>query len=452
MDREFYRDLWDTILSGREWRGVFCNKKKNGEIFWEKASISSIKDDKNKIIRFIGLKEDITQEREKEEQERLRIQQQIKYRTVLFKLSQMSFEDIETGLKAITESMAVFLEAKQVSICYNFPLFIMGNQFGILSVQQIKDKRNWTDKDQNFTASIASIVSTLFETFERIEAEKKLIVAVEDAKRANRIKSDFLANMSHEIRTPMNAIFGFSQILMSKIEDEEERSFIESINSSAKHLLSLINDILDLSKVEAGKTDIVYEPCNFPALIGNLEKMFLHKLIKTEVTLDIDLAPEIPKALLLDEDRLTQVLTNLVGNAVKFTKTGSIKISSYFSYPDKNDGSISLTIDIDDTGVGIPEDEWENVFNPFDQTREGAKAEYSGTGLGLAISRKLIDLMNGDIRIVGKEYNLPKVINWGKTLSKAVTSFNKDNIMETLNTFSGLIIEIEELKDLEGKK
>lgn len=277
-------------------------------------------------------------------------------------------------------------------------------------------------------------------------------MAVEDAKRANRIKSDFLANMSHEIRTPMNAILGFSQILMSKIEDEEERSFIESINSSGKHLLSLINDILDLSKVEAGKTDIVYEPCNFPALIGNLEKMFLHKLIKTEVTLDIDLAPEIPKALLLDEDRLTQVLTNLVGNAVKFTKTGSIKISSYFSYPDKNDGSISLTIDIDDTGVGIPEDEWENVFNPFDQTREGAKAEYSGTGLGLAISRKLIDLMNGDIHIVGKEYNLPKVINWGKTLSKAVTSFNKDNIMETLNTFSGLIIEIEELKDLEGKK
>ena len=452
MDREFYRDLWDTILSGREWRGVFCNKKKNGEIFWEKASISSIKDDKNKIIRFIRLKEDITQEREKQEQERLRIQQQIKYRTVLFKLSQMSFEDIETGLKAITESMAVFLEAKREVSVIIFPLFIMGNQFGILSVQQIKDKRNWTDKDQNFTASIASIVSTLFETFERIEAEKKLIVAVEDAKRANRIKSDFLANMSHEIRTPMNAIFGFSQILMSKIEDEEERSFIESINSSGKHLLSLINDILDLSKVEAGKTDIVYEPCNFPALIGNLEKMFLHKLIKTEVTLDIDLAPEIPKALLLDEDRLTQDLTNLVGNAVKFTKTGSIKISSYFSYPDKNDGSISLTIDIDDTGVGIPEDEWENVFNPFDQTREGAKAEYSGTGLCLAISRKLIDLMNGDIRIVGKEYNLPKVINWGKTLSKAVTSFNKDNIMETLNTFSGLIIEIEELKDLEGKK
>lgn len=142
MDREFYRDLWDTILSGREWRGVFCNKKKNGEIFWEKASISSIKDDKNKIIRFIRLKEDITQEREKQEQERLRIQQQIKYRTVLFKLSQMSFEDIETGLKAITESMAVFLEAKREVSVIIFPLFIMGNQFGILSVQQIKDKRN----------------------------------------------------------------------------------------------------------------------------------------------------------------------------------------------------------------------------------------------------------------------------------------------------------------------
>ena len=143
----------------------------------------------------------------------------------------------------------------------------------------------------------------------------------------------------------------------------------------------------------------LYSEC----LIRKLEEMFLHKLIETPVTLDIDMAPEIPENLLLDEDRITQVLINLVGNAVKFTKTGSIKISSYFSYLDKDKKSISLTIDIDDTGIGIPKNEWKNVFNPFDQTVEGAKAEYSGTGLGLAISRKLINLMDGNIRIVDKE-------------------------------------------------
>ena len=378
QDKEFYKNLWNTILSGREWRGIFCNKKKSGEIFWEKASISSIKDNKGEIIRFIGLKEDITQEREKEEEEKSRLQQQLKHRTVLLKLSQMSFENIETGLKTISESVAAYLKAKRVGIwnftdnetvleCVNlysesghtngerltksrhpvffenirssvfitaeeaansttfsqlmkegcilpdvvsiiiFPLFIMGHQFGILGVQQIEDKRNWTNEDQVFVASIASIISTLFETFERIEAEKKLIVAVEDAKRANRIKSDFLSNMSHEIRTPMNAILGFSQILLGRIDKEEELGFVESINSSGKHLLSLINDILDLSKVEAGKTDIVYEYCNFPILIRNLEKMFIHKLAENKVTLNIDLDPEIPENLLLDEERLTQV-------------------------------------------------------------------------------------------------------------------------------------------------
>lgn len=473
QDNNFYKSLWDTILSGQEWRGIFCNKKKNGEIFWEKASISSIKDDKNKIIGFIGIKEDITLEREKEEKERYRMQQQIKYRTVLFKLSQMLFEDLETGLKAITESMAIFLEARQVSIwkfteketeleCVNlysesghtkghrleksshpvffkiikssmfitekgaankiifnqlikegcilpdvesfiiFPLFIMGNQIGVLSVQQIKDKRSWTDKDQNFIASIASIISTLFETFERVEAEKKLVVAVEESKRANRVKSDFLANMSHEIRTPMNAILGFSQILLNRIESEEEKGFVESINSSGKHLLTLINDILDLSKVEAGKTDILFEKCNFHELIENLENMFLIKLKETEVTLDINVDSEIPENLLLDEDRLKQVLINLIGNAVKFTKSGTIKISSFFSFTDKNKESVLLTIDIDDTGIGIPQNEWENIFNPFDQTKEGAKSEYSGTGLGLAITRKLVNLMDGNVHVVKK--------------------------------------------------
>ena len=613
QDNSFYKDLWDTINSGREWKGVFCNKKKNGGIFWEKTSISSIKDQNNKIIHFIGLKEDITLQKEKEELEKKNLHQRLKYKSTLLQFSQMQFEDASALTEAVSETIFVFLKTDRVGIWklvndgtaleplamypedqkvkrgvinvskyhsfFNIlnlnvsintnnigenktfekliedrviladstaalilPLFLAGKLFGMISIQHNGKVGKWTDEEQSFVTGMGSILLTGLISFERNKTEKKLIAAVKEAKRANSVKSEFLANMSHEIRTPMNAILGFSQILMGRMKDVENREFVNSINSSGKHLLSLINDILDLSKVEAGKTDIIYKPCNYPSLIKNIEKMFLHKLIKTEVTLGINLSPEIPESLLLDEDRLTQVLTNLVGNAVKFTKTGSIKISSYFSYHDKNDGSISLFIDIDDTGVGIPEHEWENVFKPFDQTREGTKAEYKGTGLGLAISRKLIDLMNGDIHIVGKdgpgtlvrltlntveidrstnshkvtptaeaelqetntvikssvdrslsktetvkilqliqilkdghtktcttlikklsmqqakkfvedinnlgkEYNLPVVINWANTLSKAVISFNKENILEALKTFPDLILQIEKLKD-----
>lgn len=469
--KDFYEDLWDTILSGKEWRGTFCNKKKNGDIFWEKASISSIKDTNDKIIRFIGLKEDITDEKNRVEKESALFQQKLNQRTILYSLSQSEYVNLQMGVKAITESVASSLNVSRVSIwlsiengdkieCLDIysnkkhesglilsrtdypiyfnqldlnttiiannalknefliefrddyltkheitamldvPLITVGEFAGVVCLEHQITKKEWSLEEQDFITNIASIVSTLIETFERIETEKKLVLAVEEAKRANRVKSDFLANMSHEIRTPMNAILGFSQLLMSRIKNEEEYGFIESINSSGKHLLSLINDILDLSKVEAGKTDIIYEKCNFPELIENIENMFQHKLLDTDTKLYINMDSYLPKYLMLDNDRLTQVLVNLVGNAVKFTKKGSIIITSYFKDTEKD--NINLIIDIDDTGIGIPKKERENVFNPFDQTREGAKSEYSGTGLGLAISRKLIDLMNGNINIIEK--------------------------------------------------
>jgi len=223
--------------------------------------------------------------------------------------------------------------------------------------------------------------------------------AAQRAEVANRAKSEFLANMSHEIRTPMNAVLGFTDLLQGIIKDPVAQDYLEAIASSGKTLLSLINDILDLSKIEARQLEIKPEPTDLAQLIQDIQHIFQQKAIEKGVRLRVILGTGLPKALLLDEVRLRQVLFNLVGNALKFTEQGYVDIEVNCSPRYELDGQqvVDLDVAVTDTGIGIAAMDQQRIFHAFTQSYGQSDRQFGGTGLGLAITYRLMHLMGGTI-------------------------------------------------------
>jgi PAS domain S-box-containing protein len=249
----------------------------------------------------------------------------------------------------------------------------------------------------NESGMIENFVAIQIDITRQKEIEIVLKNAQLKAETANRAKSIFLANMSHEIRTPMNAVIGFSDLLYAIVTDKTQRSYIESIRSAGKNLLQIINDILDLSKIEAGKMQIQLVPVNPHAIFDEIKKMFMLKK-KEQIDIIMEIDQEIPKFLMLDEIRFIQILINVVGNALKFTEKGYIRIKAEKLCTNYND-YIDLLIAIEDTGIGIEQDQLEVVFESFKQQDSQSTKKYGGTGLGLSITRHLLQLMDGEINV-----------------------------------------------------
>ncbi len=234
---------------------------------------------------------------------------------------------------------------------------------------------------------------------DRKKAEIALIQAKEDADAANRAKSEFLANMSHEIRTPLNAVIGFSDLLLKIETEKKKKSYLSSIQTAGKTLLSLINEILDLAKIEAGKLSLELDAIEIRLVFSELEQLFAIKMAEKGLEFIVEIDEALPAALILDENRLRQVLLNLISNAVKFTEFGHVKISVSQGDNNNNNNNIDLIIAVEDTGIGIPKDEQDKIFDAFQQMDGQSTRKYGGTGLGLAICKRLIEMMNGEISI-----------------------------------------------------
>lgn len=225
----------------------------------------------------------------------------------------------------------------------------------------------------------------------------------EKADRANQAKSKFLANMSHEIRTPMHAIMGFTQLLEAEIQDKQHRKYLKAISASGQTLLDLINDILDLSRIEAGKMELSYEPVNPMLLLEEIRHIFAGKAKARSLDLQVSLGEGLPEVVLLDSLRMRQILFNLVGNAVKFTDSGFVRISVSVGEGATMAGHVSLIFTVEDSGIGIPKDQQEYVFQSFSQAGGQNNERYGGTGLGLAITRRLVEIMGGAIILKSSE-------------------------------------------------
>jgi signal transduction histidine kinase/DNA-binding response OmpR family regulator len=229
------------------------------------------------------------------------------------------------------------------------------------------------------------------------EKNKQLEIAEKEAVAASVAKSEFLANTSHEIRTPLNAILGFSELLKSNVTDPKNMGYVNSIMVSGKNLLNIINDILDLSKIEAGKMDLVIEPVDLSQMMDEIALIFEFKAKEKGIQFSVDTKQAEKVHFEVDEVRLRQVLINLAGNAMKFTEEGSVKLHYCTKNINQENQTGDLHISVSDTGIGIPQEQQDAIFEAFKQRSGQSTKKYGGTGLGLAISQRLVKMMQGEL-------------------------------------------------------
>ncbi|MCX6580227.1 MAG: ATP-binding protein [Candidatus Aminicenantes bacterium] len=234
---------------------------------------------------------------------------------------------------------------------------------------------------------------------EKVESRtKELKRAKEVAEKNNQALNLFIANMSHDIRTPMHNILGFIDLLEKRLPGEQEKNYISVIKNNSNLLLQLLSSILDLSKIRAGKLELINEPVDIRTTFADVQRSFSIKLEEKRLDFNIIVDPALPQLIYLDGARLRQVLLNLVGNAVKFTDSGYISLRAKFCLTQEEDSAIDFTITVEDTGIGIDKKKLEEIFEPFVQENESISYNYGGTGLGLSISKALVELMGGTIQ------------------------------------------------------
>jgi signal transduction histidine kinase/ActR/RegA family two-component response regulator/HPt (histidine-containing phosphotransfer) domain-containing protein len=281
-------------------------------------------------------------------------------------------------------------------------------------IEQLGDGR-WLQVSNRLTASLG--VVTVFNDITELKSRELALIAaradfeaqaermrslMEVAEAANRAKSDFLAMISHEIRTPMNAILGLSSLLEETRLDPEQFRFVDGISESGAHLLELINNILDFSRLEAGKVEMAPVPTDIRAVVQSVEQMLGVLARNKGLELSVRLAEEVPPHVQLDPGHLRQVLINLMGNAVKFTQAGSVRLVVEV-LPEGQAGMARLGFRVSDTGIGIPEALRPTIFEPFERARLPDSQKAAGTGLGLAITQRLVNEMGGEIRLLPQD-------------------------------------------------
>jgi len=313
----------------------------------------------------------------------------------------------------------------------NIPIEISGEFWGIIGFIVNRQKYEWNESDIHLGQLIAGVFSG---AVSRSIAEKNLLRAKEEAEQASKAKGEFLSRMSHEMRTPMNAIIGMTEIARSSGNLQKMEHCLERIDSASKHLLGLINDILDMSKIEADKLELSLAEFDFEKMLINITGVVNVRIEEKNQNLILNIDKDVPSAFIGDEMRLSQVIINLLTNAVKFTPEGGTVVLNVRN-SDLSEGVSTLLIEVIDNGIGISNGQQVRLFSPFEQANSGITRKYGGTGLGLTISKRIVELMGGHIWLEseldkGSKFSFTVKMKTGKALPRQelANTIDKENI------------------------
>jgi len=405
MEENDYKLFWETLLSGKEVRGELINKRKDGTSITIESTSSPIFDENKNIIGFLGIQRDITERKRAEE----RLRQQIDAMEaaidgmallnadgnyIYLNKSHVRIYGYDNAIELIGASWRILYNTDELQR-FDQEIIPELNQNGHYQGRALGKKKNGSTFHQELsltTLENGGLICNVRDITELKHEEQELIMAKEKAEESDRLKSAFLANMSHEVRTPLNSIIGFSELLADPdFEEEQKDEFIQHIITSGNNLLSLISDIMDISKMESGEIKIRKSQINAQKFISTIKEQFAIQTEGKKLEFKLNHPDKDEDTVIFaDADRLKQIFNNLLSNAIKFTMIGSIEIG----YQPKGK---MVEFYVKDTGIGIPAEYHDVIFERFRQVDTATTRKFGGNGLGLAISKNLVEIMGGKI-------------------------------------------------------
>ena len=429
----FFGTLWATISNGKVWRGEMCNRTKSGTFYWVDATIVPLIGADGLPEQYIAIRTDITARKNFE----ARLADQLQFVEVLLEATptaiylqdtqgryvrfNKAFEDLygiarhdwigKTVFDLVPDE-APLMNAHDAEVLQGTAVQTYQGSFNCRRNGERRDALYWKAPLQDAQGRCTGLVGTILDITEKNRFEQELREAKRFAEAANEAKGNFLANMSHEIRTPMNGVIGMTDLALDTELNPQQREYLNIVKSSAQSLLVILNDILDFSKIEAGKLHIEAVEFSVQALFGDALKTLQARAQGKGLALNCTLSNDLPIRVLGDPVRIRQVLTNLCDNAIKFTAQGGVSVTVDWRAAKAgeravdeqaiheravDERAIELHIAVQDTGIGIPLDKQQRVFEAFSQADTSTTRKFGGTGLGLTICARLVELMGGRI-------------------------------------------------------
>lgn len=424
----FKANIKKLVEQGNTWKGEIRCIGKNKSVFWIAATVVSYPGDPNSPIQVILIGTDITKQKRAQEKQELRIRKDLTdFKYALDRSSIVAITDAKGMITYVNDKFCDISQYSREELIGrdhriinsgHHPRDFFKNLWNTISAGDV-----WSGEIQNRAKDgthywLATVIVPFLDSsgkpFQYVairtdvtaskEAEKEFAqieIREKAAMEASRLKSEFLANMSHEIRTPLNGIIGMTGLLLDSTLDSKQIDYLASIRSSAEGLATIVDDVLDLSKIESGKLEVEETNFDFRSLLIGIEKIFKPSVDKKGLKLEFKLDDRIPTWLVGDAVRMRQVLINLIGNAVKFTALGSVLVQVQME--SLNDHEATLRIAVEDTGIGIPKKSVPKLFEAFTQADSSTTRKFGGTGLGLSISKRLVELMKGTIGVSSVE-------------------------------------------------
>ena len=469
-----YREMWSTLSSGKNWQGEFHNRRKDGTLFWELASISPVYDDQQVLLHYVAVKEDITARKLADEKISELNRDFVAFLEntsdfIYFKDSNSRFRFCSQTMANITghaswrdltgkHDLEVFPpDMAKIYFEEELPIFQEGKPLRnkIDPYYDASGKPGWVNTNKwpifGEEGNVVGIFGISHDITAAKEAEAELIqhrqhlevlvqertvalsIAKEAAESANRAKTTFLATMSHELRTPMNGIMGMTELAKRKATDPKQIDQLGKVTQAAIKLLAIINDILDISKIEAEHLNLEVTDFALDQVVGHLKDMNQHTAQEKGLAFPIDIAPDLARLPLQgDPLRLGQILLNLTSNAIKFTTAGSVAVR--ISASEETADNILLRVDVKDTGIGVSAEDQKRIFTAFEQADGSMTRHYGGTGLGLAISKRLAQAMGGELSVLSQ-------VGVGSTFWFTARLKKQPGDMETAATEVGLLAD-----------